>query len=223
VVRVFLVDTVGDSEVFVKKLPYLDISCRLTQAGFVNLETDKLMVVVKQQDRGVYTGDIQGQLEWNMQGRLDLAKRVIVGGGHGGPRLNSGRKVGTKSVDWKVYSKPGKKEFDKIKITNRNIQDFFSKASVSKNVIDQDKGELKNKDYTLSELFLNTFSKHVNNIICHKVMCSKKGCGGLAMHTGILPENLKIPPFLFLNFHLVGSPSYYHNDFRDSCVLKQNL
>ena len=43
------------------------------------------------------------------------------------------------------------------------------------------------------------------------------------MHTGILPEKLKIPPFLFLNFHLMGSPSYYHNDFKDSCVLKQNL
>ena len=85
------------------------------------------------------------------------------------------------------------------------------------------KGELKNKEYTLSELFLNTFSNHVNNIIRHKVRCSRRGCGGLAKHTGIFPENLKIPPFLFLNFHLMGSPSYYHNDFKDSCVLKQDL
>ena len=85
------------------------------------------------------------------------------------------------------------------------------------------KGEPKNKNYTLSELFLNTFSNHVNNIIRHKVRCSKRGCGGLAMHTGILTENLTIPPFLFLNFHLMGSPSYYHNDFKDSCVLKKNL
>ena len=35
-----------------------------------------------------------------------------------------------KSVDWKMYSKPGKKEVNKIKKTNRNIQDFFSKADI---------------------------------------------------------------------------------------------
>ena len=42
-------------------------------------------------------------------------------------------------------------------------------------------GELKNKNYTLSELFLNTFSNHVNNIIRHKVSCSKRGCGGVRL------------------------------------------
>ena len=42
-------------------------------------------------------------------------------------------------------------------------------------------GELKNKNYTLSELFLNTFSNHVNNIIRHKVRCSKRGCGGVRL------------------------------------------
>ena len=46
----------------------------------VFLETDKLMVVGTQQDRGVYTGDIIEELEWNMQGRPYIAERVIVGG-----------------------------------------------------------------------------------------------------------------------------------------------
>ena len=410
------------------------------------LETVKLVVLALQVKED-YTGDSHGQL----QDGSNIMRCVMVGGGHGGPRHNSGRKVHSKGVDWKLYHKPGKKEMDKIKKSNKNIKDFFSKASVSKAVSDQDKtendidkedvveqqsdqdktendidkddvveqqsdiydscmkspddqmdannnddenknrnrlpnitdlkksvlegqnlaffhngcfaskkerlsqtgsnytcaidaiialgealllsgndnsiahaidfslllleiksvlvwrlendfkwthslrnkvwellatyfpaaicpigkvtaviepgvqeieklwylevivetkcseagcdkylgrfrvvseqlvlsspmkGELKDKDYTLSELFLNTFSNHVNNILRHKVRCSKRECAGLAMHTGILPENLKVPPFLFFNFHLMGSASFYYNDLKDSCVLEQNL
>ena len=33
-----------------------------------------MMVVGEQQDRGVYTGDIIEELEWNMQSRPDIAQ-----------------------------------------------------------------------------------------------------------------------------------------------------
>ena len=83
--------------------------------------------------------------------------------------------------------------------------------------------DLKNKNYRLSELFLNRINKHVNNVLRHKVRCSVENCGGLAMHTGIPVENMKIPPFLFLSFLVEGSPSNYYNNFKDSCILEQEL
>ena len=101
------------------------------------LETVKL-VVLELQVKEDYTGDSHGQL----QDGSNIMRCVMVGGGHGGPRHNSGRKVHSKGVDWKLYHKPGKKEMDKIKKSNKNIKDFFSKASVSKAVSDQDKTEM---------------------------------------------------------------------------------
>jgi hypothetical protein len=100
------------------------------------LETVKLVVLALQVKED-YTGDSHGQL----QDGSNIMRCVMVGGGHGGPRHNSGRKVHSKGVDWKLYHKPGKKEMDKIKKSNKNIKDFFSKASVSKAVSDQDKTE----------------------------------------------------------------------------------
>ena len=83
-------------------------------------------------------------------------------------------------------------------------------------------GELKNKNYTLSELFLNRLSKHVNYVLRHKVRCPADKCLGIAGHTGVQQNNLKIPPFLFLNFLVLGNPSNYYNDLKDSCTLDEN-
>ena len=108
-------------------------------------------VVMEQQGMGVYCGDILGKLEGILQDWPNIAKQVIFGGGHGGPRSNSGRKVHPKGVDWKVYSKPGKKEIEKIKKTNRNIKDFFSKASVSKSVIDKLENDLSDTEDAIDQ------------------------------------------------------------------------
>ena len=84
-------------------------------------------------------------------------------------------------------------------------------------------GEMKNSSYTLPELLMNRISKHVNYVLRHKVRCFNSSCGGLPVHTGIRQENLKFPPFLFLNFLVSGTPSNYFNDFKDSCILEESL
>ena len=81
----------------------------------------------------------------------------------------------------------------------------------------------KNKNYTLTDLFLHRLVRHVDHILGLKVRCTIEACSGRAKHRGILHENLKIPPFLFLNFHVVGNPNNYHNYLKDSCMLEENI
>ena len=48
-------------------------------------------------------------------------------------------------------------------------------------------------------------------------------CDGRAIHQGIESKNLKLPPFLFLNFLVKGVPGNYYNDIESSCVLDEDL
>ena len=84
-------------------------------------------------------------------------------------------------------------------------------------------GSLRNKNYTLSELFKNRLDKHVNTVLRHKVICNNGGCRGLARHGGIGVDNMKLPSFLFLNFILEGPSNTYCNDFKDSCILEEDM
>ena len=54
-------------------------------------------------------------------------------------------------------------------------------------------------------------------------MCTNVSYRGLARHTGIEVDNMKLPSFLFLNFILEGPSNTYCNSFKDSCILEEEL
>ena len=67
---------------------------------------------------------------------------VLVGGGHGGKRANTGRKAGKSSpltnVDWKKYRKMSKKEINNLSKTNKSIHDFFVKGPATREAAEHD-------------------------------------------------------------------------------------
>ena len=81
----------------------------------------------------------------------------------------------------------------------------------------------KNLNYTLTDLYLDRLDKHANNVLSHKIKCNNIACSGRAKHKGLDYENIKIPPFLFFNFHVAGNQNNYHNDLKDSCILEENI
>ena len=83
--------------------------------------------------------------------------------------------------------------------------------------------ELALSDYDLSELCLNRINKQVSKNARYKVRCSQASCPGVAKPEVILPSNLKIGKYFFLNFGIVGNGPDLSLNCRDSCVLDNVL
>ena len=82
-------------------------------------------------------------------------------------------------------------------------------------------GQFKSKHYSLSDLIIDRINSHIKKIIREKIRCGL--CRGFPEHAGVSRNNLKMPPFLVLNFILAGHTDNHYNDFDDNCVLEPFL